>query len=332
MADAQRAFPEALDPLGQVLHLLRLSGVLYCRAELTAPWGVEVPALPGFMTLQVVTAGSCLLEVDGAKPIRVDQGSLTLIPHGTPHRFRSGPQAAVEPLFGIPVEQIGDRYEVMRHGGGGESTQITYAVVEFDHAVTHRLVRMLPAVLHLDAWRTEDAEWLHQTLRLIAREARTPRPGGETVITRLADVLVVQAIRAWLNSAPEARHGWLAALRDEHLGPALTAIHRSPGADWTLASLAREASMSRSVFAARFSETVGEPPMRYLATWRLDSAYSYLRHSTEPLPAVARRFGYTSEAAFSRAFKRAHGIPPGHARNTPQTSLEQLPPGDSRRA
>ncbi|MBG0829381.1 AraC family transcriptional regulator [Planomonospora sp. ID67723] len=313
MPSAARAFPPPADLLGEALHLLRLTGTLYCRAELTAPWGIDVPALDGLMTFQVVTAGHCWLEVDGAGPRLLRQGSLTLIPHGTPHRLRSSPQAGTEPLFGIPVEQISERYEIMRHGGGGDPAHVTYGVVRFDHVVAQRLVAQLPQVLQIDAW-DDDAGWLHSTLRFISREALALRPGGETVITRLADILVIQAIRSWLDSAPEANRGWLAALRDEQVGRALTSIHRAPEREWTVAALAREAGMSRSAFSARFTGLVGEPAMRYLARWRMHLAHAHLRQTPEPLSAVARRFGYQSEAAFCRAFKRAFGMPPGDVR------------------
>jgi AraC-like DNA-binding protein len=302
----------AVDVLGEVLHLLRLTGTFYCRADLTAPWGVDVPELAGSMTLQVVTAGQCWLEIDGAEPRLLRQGSLTLIPHGTPHRFRSDPAAATAPLFDLPVERITDRYEIMRYGGGGALTQVTYAVMRLDHVAAQRLVAQLPVVLQVDDF--DDNSWLNSTLHFIAREARTLRPGGETVITRLADILVIQAIRSWLDSAPEARKGWLAALRDDQVGHALTAIHRAPDRDWSVALLAREAGMSRSAFSARFTDLVGESAMRYLAHWRLHLARAHLRESPEPLSAVARRFGYQSEAAFCRAFKRLFGVSPGSAR------------------
>jgi AraC-like DNA-binding protein len=168
-------------------------------------------------------------------------------------------------------------------------------------------------VLHLDTW-DDDGSWLHSTLRLIAREAATLRPGGETVLTRLADVLVIQAIRAWLDTAPEARRGWLAALRDDQVGRALRVIHQAPERDWSVGDLAREVGMSRSAFAARFTGLVGEPVMRYVADWRLQQARVHLGQSSEPLSAVARRFGYQSEAAFCRAFKRTFGVPPGSVR------------------
>lgn len=306
--------PPAGDLLGEALHLLRLTGTLYCRAECTAPWGVDVPDLDGLMTLQIVTAGQCWLDVDGEPPRLLRPGSLSLIPHGLPHRLRSSPDARADPLFELPVEKVSERYEIMRHGGGGEATHLTYAVLQVDHVAARRLVAHLPRVLYLDSWQADDAGWLHSTVRFIAREAAELRPGGETVITRLADVLVIQTIRTWLDSAPEARQGWLAALRDDQVGRALRAIHRAPEQDWGVVALAREAGMSRSAFSARFTELVGEPAMTYLTGWRLQLARAHLRDSAEPLSAIARRVGYGSEAAFSRAFKRAFGVPPGSVR------------------
>ncbi|WP_328477871.1 AraC family transcriptional regulator [Actinoplanes sp. NBC_00393] len=304
----------ATDPLGEALHLLRLTGTLYCRAELTAPWGIAVPALPGELALVVVTAGGCELEIDGEPPRHLAAGTLTLLPHGTPHRFRSAPGVPVAPLFDLPVEPVSERYELLTYGGGGSRTQVTYGVLRFDHAAGDRLVAQLPAVLHLDSWEEPDAGWLHSSLQLIAREAQTLRPGGETVLTRLADILVIQAIRAWLGAAPEARQGWLAALRDDQVGRALAAVHRSPGREWSVVTLAREAGMSRSAFAARFTDLVGEPAMQYVSQWRMRLAHAHLRESDEPLSAVARRYGYLSEAAFCRAFKRTFGVPPGRVR------------------
>jgi AraC-like DNA-binding protein len=315
-----RDFPAPADLLGEVLHLLRLTGTLYCRAELTAPWGVAVPRLDELMTFQVVTEGRCVLEVEGAEPHVLEQGSVTLIPHGTPHRLRSAPGTPTTPLFDIPVEQVSDRYEVLRHGGGGDLTLVHYGAVRFDHVTAQRLVRQLPLVLHAGMWDEDAAGWLHSTLRFMAVEARTPRAGGETVITRLADILVVQAIRSWLDSAPEATRGWLAAVRDEHVGRALLSIHRAPEHPWTVAELARHAHLSRSAFAARFTALVGEPAMRYLADWRMQLARAHLRQSAEPLSSTAHRFGYRSEAAFSRAFKRAFGVPPGSLRHPTSTT------------
>jgi AraC-like DNA-binding protein len=325
---APRTFLPRADVLGEALHLLRLTGTLYCCAELTAPWGVDVPRLDGLMTFQIVTRGRCWLEVDGSAPRLLEEGSLTLIPHSSPHRLRSSLTASAEPLFDIPVEHVSDRYEIMRHGGGGDLTRVTYGVARFDHCTAQRLVAELPTVLHINTWEDDDASWLQSTLRFISRELVARRPGGETVITRLADILVIQAIRSWLDSAPEAKQGWLAALRDEQVGRALAAIHRAPERDWSVVSLAREARMSRSAFSARFTELVGESAMRYLAEWRMQLARTHLRETSEPLSIVARRFGYQSEAALSRAFKRTFGVPPGSVRQA--ATVAPTEPADDR--
>ncbi len=307
--------PDFADPLGETLHLLRLTGTLYCRSELSAPWGVDLPPFRDCMMFHVVTAGRCWLEVKGEAPRLLQQGSLALVPHGLGHRIRSDASADAEPLFDIPVERVSDRYEIMRFGGAGELTHLTCGVVRFDHVAARQLIALLPRVLQINSWDEEDGSWLQSTLRFIAREARTLRPGGETVITHLADILIIQAIRSWIDSAPEAESGWLAALRDRQVGSALAAIHREPDRNWTVATLAREVGMSRSGFSARFTSLVGEPAMRYLTRWRMQLARQHLLETTEPLAVLADRLGYKSEAAFSRAFKREFGAAPGSVRH-----------------
>jgi AraC-like DNA-binding protein len=308
--------PELSDPLGEILHLLKLTGILYSRAELTAPWGADMPAFEGCMMFHIVTAGYCWLEVKGEEPRLLRRGSLALLPHGNGHLIRSGPNEQTVPLFDIPVEKISDQYEIMRFGGGGELTQMTCGVVRFDHVAGRQLVALLPGVLEIDSWAEVENSWLQSTLRLISHEARSLRPGGETVITRLADILIIQAIRSWIDSVPEVEQGWLAALRDRQLGRALLSIHRDPGKDWTLESLAQKAGMSRSGFSARFTSMVGDTAMRYLTRWRLQLARAQLQETAAPLAVLADRFGYQSEAAFSRAFKREFGVSPGSVRAT----------------
>ena len=159
-------------------------------------------------------------------------------------------------------------------------------------------------------------EWIASTLRFMAAEAREPRLGGETVITRLADILVIQAIRSWIEQDPAAQTGWLGALRDPQIGRAISLIHRDPARTWTVASLADEVAMSRSAFAARFAELVGEPPMHYVTRWRMHAAVTWLREGDATLGELALRLGYQSEAAFSRAFKRFIGVSPGAVRRS----------------
>jgi len=302
------------DPLGEILHLLRLTGTLYCRSELTAPWGVELPPFEGYMMFHVITAGHCWLEVAGEAPRLLQQGSLVLIPHGNGHSIRSHPEDEVVPLFDIPVEQISERYEIMRYGGAGDLTHLTCGVVRFDHVAGQQLISLLPKVLHIDSWAEEEGSWLQSTLRFIATEARELRPGGETVITHLADILIIQAIRSWIESTSEAESGWLVALRDRQIGKALAAIHREPEKDWSVDLLAKEVGMSRSGFSARFTDLVGESAMRYLTQWRMQLARMQLKETSDSLSVLADRLGYQSEAAFCRAFKRVFGVPPGSVR------------------
>lgn len=303
------------DPLGDALHMLHLTGALYCRADAAAPWGVELPSLPGYLTLPVVLTGSCILEVDGAT-YPLTAGSAALITRGQVHTMRSADGVRAEPLFDLPAEQISDRYERMTIGGDGARTRIAYAALRTDDVITRRLVAELPSVIVVDGWDDDESGAFASVLRLLAREATSNRPGGETMMTRLADVLVVQVIRWWLANGTMPDHGWLAALADRHVGHALARMHSDAARTWTIAELAMTANLSRSAFAERFTSLVGTPPMSYLTTWRLDQARSELTRTDQPIATVSTRVGYSSEAAFSRAFKRHHGLTPGEARRS----------------
>lgn len=302
------------DPLGEALHFLRLSGSFYCRSEFTAPWGLALPPFADSMMFHIVTAGECWLEVDGAAPCLLRPGGLALVPHGGGHRLVGTPGATAAPLFDLPREAVSERYEVLRHGGGGAAATVICGVVRFDHPAARQLLKALPPVLGVDGWNAPESEWLQSTLRFLAAEARELRAGGETIITRLADILVIQAIRAWMANDGTAQTGWLGALRDKQIGQAIALIHRDPAAPWTVASLAAAVAMSRSAFAARFTELLGEPAMHYVVRWRMQTAQQWLQEADLPLAQLAGRLGYASEAAFSRAFKRVVGVAPGAAR------------------
>ncbi len=304
----------SFDPLGEALHFLRMSGTFYCRSEFTAPWALALPAFKGSLMFHVVTAGRCWLEVPGAESRLLQAGDFALVPHGQGHRLASDQRVKAAKLFDVPREQVSERYEILRHGGGGAPTTVICGVVGFDHSAAQRLIKILPRMICVDSWGSPEVEWIQSTLRFIAAEAREPRPGGETVITRLADILVVQAIRSWIAMDPAAQTGWLGALRDKQIGRAIALVHRDPTRNWTLESLAAEAAMSRSAFAARFTERVGEPAMRYLARWKMNVALSWLKEENAPVAELADRLGYESEAAFSRTFKRLMGLAPGAAR------------------
>jgi AraC-like DNA-binding protein len=304
------------DPLGEALHFLRMNGAFYCRSELTAPWGMTMMAMPGYVWFHVVTTGRVWLEAGDAEPTLLQPGDLGLVPHGEGHILRSEPGVPVPGVLELEREEISDRYEILRHGGGGAPTMLICGAVRFDHPAARNLVEILPPLLHVEASSSSHLDWMQSTLRLMAVEARELRPGGEAVITRLGDILVVQAIRSWLETDAAARTGWLGALQDRQIGRALALIHREPSRAWTVASLADELAMSRSAFAARFTELVDEPVMQYVTRWRMQVAVNSLREEGATVAELANRLGYRSEAAFARAFKRVVGVPPGAVKRT----------------
>ena len=162
--------PPSSDPLGEVLQLLQLTGVLYCSADLTDPWGIEIPQLPGVMNVEVVTSGHCWIELEGREPVFMPEGSLALIPRGNRHKIRGNPGDKTTWLEDIPIERIGERFEIMRFGGGGRLTQVTYYGVRFDPFLAERLIRLLPEMLHLRT-QAEDDGWLNSTIRFIAQDS-----------------------------------------------------------------------------------------------------------------------------------------------------------------
>src|SRR5262245_32280396 len=278
-----------VDPLGDALRILRMSGVFYCRSEFTAPWGLAFPPFDHSMMFHVVTEGGCRVEVDGADSGVSQPGTVALIPHGEGHSLFGEPAAIPIDLLDAPRELLSPRYELLRLGGGGARTSMLCGLVRFDHPAAGDLLRLLPRVIHHEV-TSPQAEWIHSTLRVVAAEAQAMQAGGEALITRLADILVLDTVRSWFARNLE-RSGWVGALRDKQIGHALTLIHRDPNRDWTLESLASAAGMSRSAFAARFTELVGAPAMHYVTRWKMHSAELSLREERASLSDIADRLG-----------------------------------------
>jgi AraC-like DNA-binding protein len=313
--------PAPSDPLGEALHHLRMSGAFYCRTDLTAPWGLTLPPLPEYLWFHIVTAGSVQLEADGNEPVMLGMGDVALVTHGAGHVLRSERDAPTPGILELEREGVSDRYEILRHGGGGAPTRLMCGAVRFDQPAAGNLVAALPELIRIEALAAPEAERIQGTLSLIAVETARPRPGGEAVITRLADVLVIQTIRAWIETDPDAQTGWVGAMRDRQIGRALALIHADPARAWTVASLAREVAMSRSAFAARFKDLVGEPAMHYLTRVRMQVAVTALRDEGATAAELAGRLGYRSQAAFARAFKRIVGVAPGAIKRQPRDPI-----------
>jgi len=295
------------DVLDRALQEFGMHGVFYAVSNVPAPWGVTLPPMPGTMIFHLLTYGEAVIEVEGTW-VAVRPGDLLLVAHGTGHVILDAPGSIPVPLFDLPRVEQTDRYERIWLPGEGTRTELICGAVSFTGLGVERLVRSLPPVLLVG--RDEDSGWQRAALDVIAAESHRPRPGSDVVTARLADVLVVQAVRSWLESTAPDR-GWVAGLRDPALGRALAAFHADPAHPWTLESLARTAGLSRSAFAARFTAVMGETAMGYVTSWRMDLAARLVREQSLPLARVADRVGYRSEAAFNRAFRRAHGVTPG---------------------
>lgn len=314
--------PPSADPLTEALQFLRMEGIFYCRSELTGPWSLSLPPMPGCVWFHVVTAGTCVLSGNSGEQQQLGHGDLVLLPHGTGHSAADDPTVEPAPVMELPHDYISENYAILRHGGGGPRVDLICGAVRLAHPAARNLLAVLPEVIHVDpSTNGRSLRQLPVLLDMIGAESAAPRPGSEAVVTRLCDILVISAIRSWLDADPAARTGWLGALQDPQIGPAIASIHRRPGHDWTVAELAATVAMSRSAFSARFTELVGEGPMQYVTRWRMHVATDLLRDEQRSVAAVAERLGYSSEAAFGRAYKRTTGTPPGAVRRTGNTGL-----------
>lgn len=300
-------------PIGEALRFVQMSGVFYCPSELSEPWGLALPPMDDCVWFHAVTAGTCTIEVDGTVDT-FGPGDIVLIPHGTGHRAWGRSETDTPIVLDLPHEYVNDHYAILRHGGGGDRAHVVCGGIRFEHPAARLLVAALPPVIRVGANRPARADWMRTTIDLIADEVGHTRPGSEAVVCRLCDIVVIQAIRSWIETDPAAQHGWLGALRDPQIGAAMALVHAEPDTDWSVGSLAERVAMSRSAFAARFTELVGESAMRYVTRWRMHVALDLMRSEGLTVAAAARRVGYDSEASFSRAFKRVMGQPPRAAR------------------
>jgi AraC-like DNA-binding protein len=309
---SSRAVPSRwLEPAAQVLHELRLSQSQYCRTEMTAPWGLSIPSASESM-FHYVAEGEAYLRGAANEPVRLVAGDFVLLPHGHGHALASTPKGRAVSMDSFAREQIGRSAHSIRGGGGGMRALIICGSVAFEDHGTHPLLRLLPQLLHLRGVRPKPL--LRTMLEAMGAEARSAKLGATTIMTRIADVLVIYAVRAWFDDHERCDAGWLGALRDPAVGGALALMHGRPEEPWTVASLAAEVGMSRSSFAERFTSLTGVPPLLYLTRFRMHLSLRWLREDKTSIGAVAERLGYESEPAFSRAFKRHIGVSPGQAR------------------
>lgn len=299
-----------MDPLTDVFTSMRVESVMYGRLEATAPWGLSFEG-PAHAKFAMVLRGSCWLTVDGmAKAVPLAGGDCYLLPRGDAHTLRDHPRTRTRNFAEVLKRRQGD---VIQYGGGGAPTTILGGKFTFDGPSSRPLTDLLPPVIHVKADEARTLA-LQATLQLLASEMASPGPGSQVIVSRLADTLFVQAIRAHMSLAGCSQTGWLRALSDPLIGAALKSMHARIEHPWTVAALASEAGMSRSAFALRFKELAGEAPLEYLTRWRMHQAGRLLREGKRKLLEVANLVGYGSDGAFNKTFKRVFGMTPGDYR------------------
>lgn len=321
-ADSTEDAFQSVDPLGDALQALRLSGAFFCRSELRAPWGIDLPPMPDSLMFHIVTNGSAWITFPNGTQFQMEAGDFALVPQGRGHAILDSTDTRPINLFDYDRPLLSPRYELLEIDGGGAPTSLICGVGLIKDPAARRMVSLLPGIIPMRA-STAGNEWLRGSAQIMMEEARSLGPGGDAAITRFSDILVVQAIRHWLRNDPNAQSGWLGALQDPQVGRALALIHRDPTHPWTVENLAAAVGVSRSGLAARFADLVGEPPMSYLRKWRFDVAHHRLRDTDQSLAEIAESLGYESEASFSRAFKKATGQTPGSVRREASTGSSQ---------
>lgn len=311
-----------MDPLDEVFAAMRVEQALHARLEATAPWGLHTRRIDGTTRFGLMLQGRAWLSMDGAKPVQLAQGDCFFIPHGAAYTLQDD--------IGSPtincvdaVRNSVDGVVVIGGGNEGEKAIVLSGWFHVDPYGARPLFELLPPLLHV---RMDDARtrMLQSSLQLLALETTQPGLGSGLIVSRLADILFAQAVRAHVQSlVTDGATGWLAALADHKIGATLRLVHRDLAAGWTVDSLAVAAGMSRSAFAQRFRDKVGRPPLDYLAHWRMFRAQGMLRHSEQALAAIATVVGYESEAAFNKAFKRRTGVSPGLYRRQARQALAE---------
>ncbi|HEX7115145.1 MAG TPA: AraC family transcriptional regulator [Steroidobacter sp.] len=313
-----------MDALSEVLNAVRMTGAIFYYAECSAPWGFAVPALdrvanklsPGTERLvpyHLVSEGTALLKFRDLE-IELEAGDVLIIPHGEAHEVSNGsPRKLIDSAASLGKFLAGE-LRCMKLGGGGAKTTFVCGYFGCERSADRLFLAGLPQVIKMNLRGDATGQWLESSIRYLVSERDTPRPGQSVLLAKMAEALFVQTLRRYMESLPPGQTGWLAAARDPIVGAALGLMHANPGAPWSQSNLARRVGTSKSVLAKRFDRFLGETPLAYLARWRLQLAARALQTSGKPIGEIAAQVGYSSQAAFNRAFKREFDTQPAQYR------------------
>jgi AraC-like DNA-binding protein len=315
-----------MDALSEVLSVIRLTGAVFLEMELRAQWSyltaparkiadVLMPDADHVIPYHLLMEGMCFARLVDGDFVELAAGDLVMFPAGDRHLLATASDAS---LSLAPTEITGESLEYLkrnevvpfRSGEHGSATRIVCGYLACDRRLAEPILRSLPRLLRVGMRDGNTAEWVHSSIRFSVAQSTSSRPGSAMILARLSEVLFAEAIRQHMDTLPPGETGWLAALRDPHVGRTLALLHEQPAHPWTVDGLAHKVALSRSALAQRFAALVGSPPIEYLMRWRILLAAKRLRESRAPVIAIAADVGYESEAAFNRAFKREFGLPP----------------------
>jgi len=322
----------AQDPLSDVLKAVRLTGAAFFDIEARDPWAVKSPQrdlilpkiLPGadhLIAYHVVTRGRCFATLAGGEPIALQTGEAIVFTNADSHILSSGPGMDAPPTTRdvVDVAAATQRpFHINCGGAGPVSASLVCGYLACDARPFNPLLENLPRVIKASDASNSGTGWLSQFVRFAVAEASEKRTGGETVLTKLSELMFVDVLRRYIDTLSPDHTGWLAGLRDPFVGKALSLLHGRPAHCWTIEELAKQVGQSRSVLAERFTRIVGTPPMHYLAKWRIQTASELLSSGHANHASIAAEVGYESEAAFSRAFKNMMGVRPSEWRRRSQ--------------
>jgi AraC-like DNA-binding protein len=311
----------AMDALSDVLRISHLSGGVFLHAEFTAPWCVSARMTPELcapflspathlIPYHYVVEGEFYVRVEGEEPLLLRDGEVILFPRNDMHFLGSDLKLKPTIVRDLMTPPEGDGLYDIHYGGGGTTSRMICGYLGCDSAYENPVIATLPAMMRFKMEDAGPAEWIRSTFQYAANEIAEGRPGSETVLAKLSELLFVEAVRRYAENLPESQTGWLAGLRDPAVARTLALMHSDVARGWSMEVLCGEVGASRSALADRFTRLIGMPPMQYLAHWRMQVAAQRLKGTNTPLARIAELVGYESEAAFSRAFKKAFGTAP----------------------
>jgi AraC-like DNA-binding protein len=315
-----------MDVLSEVLKVVKLQGAMFFNGEFSSPWSFSsphtrmvapyvAPKSEHVIIYHLVTEGRAFARLMDGQRIILDPGDIVIFPHGDAHVLENGaPTKAVDMVK--ELDRICSQgLKLSRMGGGGEITKFVCGFMACDPRLSQVFLSGLPRLFKVSIRNDASGRWLENSIRFSVNEADASRAGGEVVLAKLSEVLFVETLRAYISHLPAEHTGWLAGARDSEVGKTLALMHRNPSRAWTVASLAKEAGVSRSVLAERFRHYLNETPMAYLTQWRLQLGAQMLASTNDSVIQIASEVGYESEAAFNRAFKREFTVPPARFRS-----------------